>query len=545
MKKKIILPILILVLGLLFAKFEVKAQAPICVEPHNLPVDKCKINNGGCWECDGEIIYCPKCDVIRFENGCWQCDDRILWCPGVNDYIPYFKNLYLLPSPIFVNTSTKYLGVYTINPLMPLDIVAPNSSFRLNWPNVLSHLISLSTSSIHFKNNDNEDALIVQQEAIARTPSFSSKWLRLLPSNNVGSCAEGTLYWKQGDDLYCCSGGVWKKCKEISGAGQYQREINITNNTNLPLTNYQVKVTLDTKSLIEANKMRNDCGDIRFSDTANQELSYWIEYPGCGTSQTNIWVKVPNIPPNSSTTIYMTYGNKNLPPQSNGSTTFDYFTTWQNDLDGWTILNGGGSGNGGREILSDNQTYLRLTAGACNTQRVVAVKNQPITFGNQVGWIMETRFRTDNNPDPDNNDPNKVKGFVIGVYDPSNPWCNPPCLPGNDVVGGPYFVVARQIPYKHELWWDADPSRAIQVDASSDPFKVKNSYIIGYSWFGGRKGFVNRSEKIVDNIHNFTGLQTPQIYLGVGCGTKYFDWFLIRKYVEPEPSVVVSSEISL
>ena len=46
----------------------------------------------------------------------------------------------------------------------------------------------------------------------------------------------------------------------------YYREIFITNNVDQDLTDYQIKITLDTASLIAEGKMRSDCGDIRFAD---------------------------------------------------------------------------------------------------------------------------------------------------------------------------------------------------------------------------------------------------------------------------------------
>ncbi|MCR6669309.1 MAG: DUF2341 domain-containing protein, partial [archaeon YNP-WB-040] len=110
---------------------------------------------------------------------------------------------------------------------------------------------------------------------------------------------------------------------------KYRTPITI-NNTQNPntLTDYQVLVTLDTASLISAGKMRSDCGDIRFTylnlDGREIEIPYWIE-SGCNTTSTKIWVKVPNIPASSSTTIYVYYGNSQATSLSNGTATFDFF----------------------------------------------------------------------------------------------------------------------------------------------------------------------------------------------------------------------------
>jgi hypothetical protein len=87
-------------------------------------------------------------------------------------------------------------------------------------------------------------------------------------------------------------------------------------------TNQQVKIYLDTRSLISAGKMRSDCGDIRVvdSDDATQ-LPYWVEPNTCNSQSTIIWVKVPSIPAGSKT-IYIYYGNPSATSQSDVSSVF-------------------------------------------------------------------------------------------------------------------------------------------------------------------------------------------------------------------------------
>jgi prepilin-type N-terminal cleavage/methylation domain-containing protein len=106
----------------------------------------------------------------------------------------------------------------------------------------------------------------------------------------------------------------------------YRRQIMINNTSNSNnLTDYQILITLDTASLISSGKMRDDCGDIRFTDSiGNTLLNYWLE-SGCNSANTKIWVKVPLIPANSSKTIYVYYGNPSATSISNGDATFDFF----------------------------------------------------------------------------------------------------------------------------------------------------------------------------------------------------------------------------
>jgi hypothetical protein len=87
----------------------------------------------------------------------------------------------------------------------------------------------------------------------------------------------------------------------------YRRPVTITGNGNA-YSNLNVLVNVDTSALISASKLQSDCDDIRFTDTNETTLiDYWIE-GGCGTTSTQIWVKVPSMPTGNKV-IYMYYGN--------------------------------------------------------------------------------------------------------------------------------------------------------------------------------------------------------------------------------------------
>ncbi|MFH8038547.1 MAG: DUF2341 domain-containing protein [Candidatus Aenigmatarchaeota archaeon] len=111
----------------------------------------------------------------------------------------------------------------------------------------------------------------------------------------------------------------------------YRTPITINNTLNSNnLNNYQVLVTLNTQELISQNKMRSDCGDIRFTDSDGTTLlNYWLE-SGCNSTSTKLWVKVPSIPASSTKTIYVYYGNPSATSTSNGAATFLVFN-WKFD----------------------------------------------------------------------------------------------------------------------------------------------------------------------------------------------------------------------
>jgi len=107
----------------------------------------------------------------------------------------------------------------------------------------------------------------------------------------------------------------------------YRIGLNVENFAGTSLTNYPVQVNLDTLSISSINKMRSDCGDIRFTDSDGvTKLQYWLE-EGCGSSNTKLWVKIPYLSSDifSQKKIYMYYGNPNAVSESDVNSVFSFF----------------------------------------------------------------------------------------------------------------------------------------------------------------------------------------------------------------------------
>ena len=88
------------------------------------------------------------------------------------------------------------------------------------------------------------------------------------------------------------------------------RSVTITENSGANLSNYQLRLIIDTQTPIGAGQMLANGDDIRFGTTCsgNTPLNYWIEGP-MNSPSTVIWVKVPSIPANGMATIFMYFGN--------------------------------------------------------------------------------------------------------------------------------------------------------------------------------------------------------------------------------------------
>lgn len=93
-------------------------------------------------------------------------------------------------------------------------------------------------------------------------------------------------------------------------AWRYVVDIPVSNPNGLTQTDFQIKVDLDTQTLIGAGKMNADGSDLRFTGSdCCSELPYFIQ-SGLNTASTVIWVKVPVLPPfGNPFSITMYYGN--------------------------------------------------------------------------------------------------------------------------------------------------------------------------------------------------------------------------------------------
>jgi hypothetical protein len=104
---------------------------------------------------------------------------------------------------------------------------------------------------------------------------------------------------------------------------QYNRRIAITENSGLNVADYQLLLTLNTQELVAAGQMNANGDDIRFGAdlSGNTLLNYWIE-SDMNTPNTKIWVKIPLLPANVVTDIYLFYGNNSASAESNIDGTF-------------------------------------------------------------------------------------------------------------------------------------------------------------------------------------------------------------------------------
>ena len=95
----------------------------------------------------------------------------------------------------------------------------------------------------------------------------------------------------------------------------YRQPINISNTAG-DLTDYQVRIDLNSSNVGSNFNWSNNGNDIRFTNSTDDELSFWIESWNSTGQEATIWVKVISLPNNANTTIYMYYGNQTAESES-------------------------------------------------------------------------------------------------------------------------------------------------------------------------------------------------------------------------------------
>ena len=145
----------------------------------------------------------------------------------------------------------------------------------------------------------------------------------------------------------------------------YRKSFTVTNNVAQSLTGYQVKLTIDTSSLISAGKMLSSCNDMRFSESdGSTGIPYSIE-SGCNSTSTVVWLKT-NLGASSTKTAFMYYGNSGASAGSDGSSVFDFYDGFDSGSSKWsavTIVNESGTTEA---QLKNNQPANSLALPAYN-----------------------------------------------------------------------------------------------------------------------------------------------------------------------------------
>jgi gliding motility-associated-like protein len=106
----------------------------------------------------------------------------------------------------------------------------------------------------------------------------------------------------------------------------YRSVITVDNTTNVrTLENHQIKLTLNTQTLVANGKAKANGNDLRIVNNNGILLDFWIENGTYNTANTVLWIKADHLPAAANTTIYLFYGNEDASAVANGDLTFELF----------------------------------------------------------------------------------------------------------------------------------------------------------------------------------------------------------------------------
>jgi len=295
----------------------------------------------------------------------------------------------------------------------------------------------------------------------------------------------------------------------------YRKAVEIDNSAGAAQTDFQVKITLDTATLITDSKMQSDCDDIRITDVNGKALPVWVAASGnkgCNESDTAIWTKVPSIP-TQSIALYIYYGNPSVVSTSNGESVFAFFDDFEDgNLDKWDVLDDtysctstsdtGQTRTGSRAMkLVDNDGASGCGATITSSARPSAETAYTLHFSARsaaTSDFSQHPFRDSNGTYGPNT--RYARSAKIQYYDGS----------GQDVQS-----------YTANTWYDFE----LRADSSTDTYDI----------------WINDIEKITSA--NFAAALTNLQYIQLSGHstdtgkTWYYDRVFFRQYAATEPTI--------
>jgi len=237
-----------------------------------------------------------------------------------------------------------------------------------------------------------------------------------------------------------------------------------------------------------------------------------------------VWVKVPSIPASSTTRIYMYYGKEGVSSKSDPTAVFDFFDHFTGTLrPEWTFES---LGDGGSYSLTSNLGWVTITANPYTAW--YSDGDFPLLYISHPQTDFVAVAKVYINPDTD------YKGGAIMVRNSAN---------------GDYYLMRRGYSGGHKIqifsWVDTASSDYEVLDVSAVDLymrvrKVGNVYYWDYSEDGST--WVNVCNTTVDINPDQLGFIVATGGNTASSFSIKVDYFYVRKYVDPEPSVSLGSE---
>ncbi len=301
----------------------------------------------------------------------------------------------------------------------------------------------------------------------------------------------------------------------------YRQELGVISN-DTTLTDYQVKLTVNTAALISAGKLQSACQDIRVTTDNNIVLPYWIETGtnGCNTTSTYIWTKIPSVT-TAGTSVYVYYGNSSATDLQDSNSVFlffDGFNAAPLNTSIWTAT--------GSTSVSNGELFIQT--GSVYSTAPILSSNLNVAFEMRAKWAAsQTAY----------------SGITTS---------NTNSVAGSNANSNRLVLLVTNNTSINQIGGAATGSVA-SYDIINDGFQftpTANTYVV--SGFGvtptALKYYQNRN---VTNTYNSPGDFAPYLILGYFTGSlagttnttdTYIDFVLARKTSGIEPSVEFGTE---
>ncbi|RLE62401.1 MAG: hypothetical protein DRJ38_09685, partial [Thermoprotei archaeon] len=303
----------------------------------------------------------------------------------------------------------------------------------------------------------------------------------------------------------------------VRAQGAYYVPITITERSGQDLTDYQIKIELNSTNFPYWEHIASYNGsDIYFLDSDGKPLYYWIESFDLVNRKAVIWVNIPSIPAGSNVTIYMWYGWENpYANYNNGTKVFLWFLDEKNFRPADVV-----TGTWSVTLLEDSIKFEKTSPTTTVWERYEYVVN---TF-TPVEVVMKVLTATDQ----DNSHAAVIE--VHGSPDVVNFF-----LGRSD--GRPYYPSGLGFRYIIDVGGDGWDSGGGLGDAQAD------------RWYYVRvRVFSDRVE--------FYGLQNTTLSLSMGSSLTIYikveskppysyalwDYAFVRRVTDPEPSISIGHE---
>ncbi len=319
------------------------------------------------------------------------------------------------------------------------------------------------------------------------------------------------IEWERGNMSFTgVAEGWW------NSSWSYRKRLNITNSMASVLeANHSINFTLDTNSLVDADKLLANCSDLRivwWNGTDHVELDR-VNETACNTSATQIWFRLQeNISASGwNASYYMYYDNPSAgsPPEnrSNVYLFWDDFNDGNND--GWTEHNGDWYVTGNTYYqASDLTTYVITSIGDSGWSDYILETRINIASGGATGGFAGVLFRFQ---DVDNH-----YAVILDDRDPDSIWIR-------QWISGSYTTDPQE-------WDDVSMNRDAWYDLKVEVYDCGSNDCIA-AYFNGYR-----------HAYNYTQYDSGEIALMMHGTQAYYDNIKVRRYASSEPSVSALAE---